>query len=453
MTTYAPSKTLISVLGLGRVGLVTAVCFARRGYKVVGIDTDRTRLNKIRNGEPIFFEPKLHQYTNAVTSNHKLTVTDDSLANANADLAYITVGTPSNIDGSIDLDYVKSAAGSIGRSLRKSSAYQIIVIKSTVAPGTARDIIKPILERETGKTAGQGYGVCSNPEFLGESSAIHDAEYPDRIVLGSDDTKTLKKVEAFYRQVHRKHVPPILRTTHENAELIKYANNAFLATKISFINNIANITERIPGADVKQIAAGLGLDDRIGARFLNAGLGWGGSCFPKDLNALRAYSRKLGYNSDLIDAAVRVNDHQKQRAVEIAKQELGSLSGKNVAILGLSFKPGTDDMREAVSVPIVESLLAEGATVAVYDPAAIQNAHKIFGDRVRYAKDEADCISQADCSITVTEWPDFNLPPSKFLKLMRHPIVIDGRRIYDADQFIRAGVDFFAIGLGPTKRH
>ena len=171
------------------------------------------------------------------------------------------------------------------------------------------------------------------------------------------------------------------------------------------------------------------------------------------MKALLAYSRKLGYNSDLIDAAIRVNDHQKQRAVEIAKERLGSLSGKNVAILGLSFKPGTDDMREAVSVPIVESFLAEGAAVAVYDPVALQNAHEIFGDRVRYARDEADCLSQADCSITVTEWPEFNLRPSKFLKLMRHPVVIDGRGIYDADQFVRAGVDFFAIGLGPTKRH
>ena len=266
--------------------MVTAVCFARRGYKVVGIDTDRTRLNKIRSGEPVFFEPKLHQYTKAVVSNHKLTVTDDSLANANADLSYITVGTPSNIDGSIDLDYVKSAAESIGRSLRKSSTYQIIVIKSTVAPGTARGIIKPILERETGKIAGRGYGVCSNPEFLGEGSAVHDAEYPDRIILGSDDTKVLMKIEAFYRQVHRKHVPPILRSTHENAELIKYANNAFLATKISFINNIANITERIPGADVKQIAAGLGLDDRIGARFLNAGPRLGRFMFSQRLESI-----------------------------------------------------------------------------------------------------------------------------------------------------------------------
>jgi UDPglucose 6-dehydrogenase len=306
------------------------------------------------------------------------------------------------------------------------------------------------LERESGKTAGTGFGLCSNPEFLREGNAIHDAELPDRIVIGGEGIDAISKLEEFYEDFHGEPMPPVLRTTHENAELIKYANNAFLAMKVSFINTIANITQRTPNADVGAIATGIGLDERIGPRFLNAGLGWGGSCFPKDLKALIRFSKTLGYAPELIEAVVATNEKQKQRAVELAKQALGSLKEKRIAILGLAFKPETDDMREAVSVSIIKDMLAEGATVVVYDPAAMQTARVTLAETVSYASDPVECITQADCCIIVTEWDEFRtIPPNTFLERMRRPIVIDGRRIYDADKFSRAEIEFSAIGLGP----
>jgi UDPglucose 6-dehydrogenase len=440
----------ISVFGLGPVGLVTAVCFAMRGHGVIGIDLDRDRLEKIQRGEAPFFEPKLAEYVKASVASGKLSVTDDASANAQSSLAYITVGTPSNEDGSTDLTYVRNAAIAIGRSLRDSERYQLIVIKSTVTPGTARNIIKPLIERESGKTAGAGFGLCSNPEFLREGNAIHDTESPDRIVIGSEDPEAAMRLESFYKEFHGKSMPPVVRTTYESAELIKYANNAFLASKVSFINTIANIAERIPNADVQMIARGIGLDERIGSRFLNAGLGWGGSCLPKDLKALVRFSKTVNYSPELIEAVIATNENQKVRAVQLAKEALGSLRGKRIAILGLAFKPETDDVREAVSIPVIRGLLAEGAKVIAYDPAAMRNAHAVFEDRITYAQDQADCVTQADCCIIVTEWDEFRaITPETFLRLMRQPIVIDGRRIYDPDKFIGAGINFSAIGLGP----
>lgn len=415
---------------------------------MIGIDPDNDKLDKIRSGEPTFFEPGLHDYTKAAISNGLLTVTNDPSANTGSDLSYLTVGTPSNLDGSINLEYLKNATASVGKSIRKSPTYQTIVIKSTVTPGTARNVVRPILESESGKSVGLEFGLCSNPEFLREGSAIHDAEFPDRIVIGGNDMKSIDNMEIFYKELHGEHTPTVIRTSHENAELIKYANNAFLALKVSFINSIANITERVPGADVKTIATGIGLDNRIGPKFLNAGLGWGGSCLPKDLKELSSYSKTLSYDFTLIEAAIRVNDYQKQRAVEIAQMKLGSLISKRIAILGLSFKPGTDDMRDAVSVPIIEGLLARGATVVAFDPAAVRNARGIFGNKIAYATNPMNCISGADCAIIVTEWPEFDISPSMFLKLMRYPMVIDGRRVYEAELFIRSGIHFSAIGLG-----
>jgi len=442
--------TRISVFGLGPVGLVTAVCFARKGNHVIGIDLDLDRLEKVRRAEPPFFEPKLKEYLAETITNGAFSVLDDASANVRSDLAYMTVGTPGTEDGGMDLTYVKNAARVIGQSLRQATRYQLVVVKSTVTPGTARTVVKPILEGESRKTAGKDFGVCSNPEFLREGNAVHDAEFPDRIIIGSEDPEAAMRLESFYKEFHGQSIPPVVRTTHENAELIKYANNAFLATKVSFINTVANIAERTPNADIKAVAAGIGLDERIGSRFLNAGVGWGGSCFPKDLKALVAFSKTLGYNPGLIDAAIRTNDQQKLRAIELARDALGSLRGKRIAILGLAFKPDTDDMREAVSISLVQGLLAEGANVTAYDPAAMQNARRIFRNTITYAEDPYDCINQADCSIIVTEWDDFKtISPNEFAKRMRSPVVIDGRRIYDPDRFIEAGIQFSAIGLGP----
>jgi UDPglucose 6-dehydrogenase len=442
--------TQISIFGLGPVGLVTAVCFARKGNQVIGIDPDGERLEKIRKKETPFFEPKLNQYLEETVADGTLSVTNNASLNTNSDLAYIVVGTPSRKDGSMDFTYVRNAATAIGQSIRDSTHYQLVVVKSTVIPGTARTLVKPILQEESGKIAGKDFGLCSNPEFLREGNAVHDAESPDRIVIGSEDAEAITRLENFYKDFHGEPTPPVVRTTHENAELTKYANNAFLAMKVSFINTIANLAERTPSADVKAIARGIGLDKRIGSEFLNAGLGWGGSCFPKDLDALIRYSKATDYDPELIEAVVATNEKQKQKAVHLAKQALGSLKGKRIAILGLAFKPETDDMREAVSIPLIRSLLAEGANIVAYDPVAMQNARTIFRDTVSYAKDPAGCLDQADCCIIVTEWREFRtITPSTFLERMRRPVVIDGRRIYDAGQFSGAGIRFLAVGLGP----
>jgi UDPglucose 6-dehydrogenase len=419
---------------------------------VIGIDPDLDRLEKIQRAEPPFFEPKLKEYLSGTVADGALSVTDDASVNARSDLAYMTVGTPSSKDGSIDLTYVKNAAAAIGRSVREATHSQLVVVRSTVIPGTTRTVVKPILERESGKTAGKEFGLCTSPEFLREGNAIHDAELPDRIVIGSEDTDAIIRLENFYRTFHGEPMPPVIRTTHENAELIKYANNAFLAMKVSFINAIANIAERTPNADVKAIAHGIGLDERIGSKFLNAGLGWGGSCFPKDLKALIRYSKTLDYDPELIEAVVATNEKQKQRAVQLAKHALISLRGKRIALLGLAFKPETDDMREAVSIPLVRALLKEGADVFAYDPAAMQNARAIFQDTITYARDPCECIEKADCCIIATEWDEFKrIPLSTFIERMRRPIVIDGRRIYDACRFSDAGILFSAIGLGQRQ--
>jgi len=440
----------ITVFGLGRVGLIMAVCLAKRGYEVLGFDVDSNLVERLQDGETPFYEPNLSEYLAAALQKNRFTATTDPSINSRSDLAYISVGTPSLADGTIDLSYVEEAAKTIGRTLRDSRQHQLVVVKSTVTPGTARNLIKPALERESKRSAGTDFAVCSNPEFLREGNAIHDTEFPDRIVIGSDDPAAIEKLEKLYREFHGAQFPPIIRTSFENAELTKYTNNAFLATKVSFINCIAGIAERIPHADVKTVAEGIGLDGRIGSKFLNAGLGWGGSCFPKDLSALVSLSKKIGYDAELIAAAVSTNRKQPHKAVELAKQALGSLAEKQIAVLGLSFKPETDDMREAVSIPIINGLLAEGAKVTVWDPEAIVEARQIFGDRIEYATGALECLEQADCCILATEWVQFKkLRPETFIEKMREPVVIDGRRLYDPSEFRAAGIRFRAVGLGP----
>jgi len=440
----------ISVFGLGRVGLIMAVCLAKHGYEVTGIDPNATLLEKLSHGQAPFYEPNLAEYLNEAMQSERFVSTVDYAKNSQADLTYIAVGTPSRADGSIDLAYTEEASRMIGRSLRDARQNQLVVMKSTVLPGTARNIIKPILENESGKTAGKDFSLCSNPEFLREGNAIHDAEFPDRIVIGSDDPSALDRLENVYRSFHGGSVPRIIKTSFENAELAKYANNAFLATKVSFINSIASIAERTAHADVKAIAESIGLDERIGPKFLNAGLGWGGSCFPKDLAALVNFSQNIGNDPELIRAVITTNRRQGEKAAELAKEALGELRGKQIAILGLSFKPETDDLRDAVSISIINKLLENGADLRVWDPQAMREAKHIFGDQIKYSANALNCIDQADCCILVTEWPEFKtIKPETFAKKMREPIVIDGRRIYDPREFQNAGIQFRAIGLGP----
>jgi len=412
------------------------VYFAARGYNVIASSNQQRKVELIRNGVSPFFEPELEPMLKEVLKNRTLrVVVGRKTAVLDTDITFITTGTPSLPDGSADLTFVQETAKEIGEALKLKQSYHLIVVKSTVPPGTTENVVKPILEKHSGKEVGEHFGLAMSPEFLREGSSMYDIANPDRVVIGEFDKRSGNILEELNRELFKNKVP-ILRMSLASAELAKYASNAFLATKISFINQIANICERISGVDVVEIAGAMGLDPRIGPEFLRAGAGWGGSCFPKDTRALVALSRKLEYEPKLIEEVISINVMQAKHMVELAEEELGNLEGKKIAILGLSFKPNTDDIREAASLRVIEILLAKGAEVTTFDPAAMDNVKKVLGNRINYSKSIYECLENADCCMLVTEWEEFKkLQPSDFTKLMRNPILIDGRRIYDPKTF------------------
>jgi UDPglucose 6-dehydrogenase len=442
-------KDAISIFGLGYVGLTTAVCLASKDIRVIGVDVDSHRLAKINNGQLPFHEPGLEELLIEVLMTDAFSCTKDSLtAVRDSKVSFITVGTPSNKDGSIDLEFVRSASQGIGKGLQNDDNYHLIVVKSTVIPGTTEMIVKPAIENHSKKQVGRDFGLCVNPEYLTEGAALQCMFNPDRLVIGEYDKKSGDLLESLYDLFYGMQAPPILRTNLQNAELIKYANNAFLAMKISFINQMANLCQRVPNSDVEVIAKGIGLDKRIASSFLKAGLGWGGSCFPKDLKALLQFAKIKGVSSPLTEATLLVNEIQPLNVVKLVEKLLVNLKGARIALLGLSFKPKTDDMRNAVSIRLVEELLRRRVKITAYDPVAIENARSIFRDKVEYSKSASDCLSNADCAIVVTEWSEFaELKPNDYLSKMRTPLLIDARRIYDPQEFMdRLG--YFAIGLG-----
>lgn len=443
-------KPLISVIGVGYVGLCTAVGFASKGFNVIASDSDSEKVAKIKEGIPPFHEPDLPAMLKETIKKGNLICLTNQTQRAvlETDLTFVAVGTPSKPDGSIDLQFIEAVSHDIGKAIRQKNSYHVVIIKSTVVPGTSQDTVKPILEKESGKKCGSDFGLCMNPEFLRQGSAFKDAFNADRIVIGEFDKKSGDTVEGLYKEFYGANTPPVIRTTLSTAELIKYASNSLLATKISFINTIANMCEKIQGADVKVVATAMGLDKRIGPLFLDAGLGYGGSCFPKDVKALIACSKAFGYDPELLESVENVNETQPLKAVQYCKEQLGSLNGKNIAILGLAFKPDTDDMREARVVPIINQLLKEGAKVTAYDPVAIPVAKTFFKDKIKFASSAIECLGNADCCIIVTEWDEFkNLTPKDFTKNMKQPNLIDGRRIYNPETF-KAKMNFVAIGLG-----
>ena len=439
----------ISSFGLGYVGLCSALCFADKNFTSIGVDIDQEKVQTIIEGRSPIYEPSLHTLLQECLDRGTFRCsTNPCEAVMESDISFITVGTPGLPNGSIDLTYIRQVARDIGKALKEKSSYHLVVVKSTVPPGTTEKKIKPILETHSGKRCGTDFDLCINPEFLREGSALHDTLNPDRIVIGEYDKKSGDILEALYRDFYKEKTPPIVRTNLPTAELIKYASNAFLAAKISFINTIANICEKTPGVDITTIAKVMGLDRRISPHFLNAGLGYGGSCFPKDLKALIAYSKKLSYTPELLQAVENINETQPYKAVLLCKNLLSDLKNKKIAILGLAFKPNTDDMREARSIPIINQLLKEGANVTAYDPAALENAKFIFKNKIEYASSAADCIKNADCGILVTEWKEFKkLTPEDFIQNMKQSILIDGRRIYNPEEFGKK-LKFAAIGLG-----
>ncbi len=446
----------VGIVGLGYVGLTTAVCFANRGFQTIGVDVDKGKLAKIARGQLPFVEPGLAKILQNQLRTKRLTVTTNYDELTRARVQFITVGTPSSDGGSNDLRYVRKAAASVGQVLRESDEYHLVVVKSTVTPGATQVVVRPALESASRKKFGE-FGLAANPEFLREGKALEDTMRPNRLVIGTEDKKSQTELLTLYRALYRHRMPKIVLTSTINAELIKYASNSFLAAKITFINEIANLCQRLPGADVAVVAQAMGLDKRIAPGFLRAGLGYGGSCFPKDTNALLRFASTLGVELGVAQAASSRNEKQYRVAIELAESLVGSLRGKRVALLGLAFKPDSDDMREATSLRLVHELLRLGARVVAFDPVASKNAKKIIGDRIDYASSVKDCLDGTDCCILVTEWPEFSkISPRQVKALMKTPAVVDGRRILDGNKFLRNGIRFAALGLGtgsePSKQ-
>jgi len=435
----------ISVVGCGFVGLCLAVVSANRGAKAIAVDIDESKVNKIKSGDPTFYEAGLKELLRQALKENLTITTDIDFAIKHTDITFVTVGTPSNPDGSTNLYFVELAVRDIARSLKNKKERHEIVIKSTVTPTTTTNVIKPLLERESGKTVNDGIGLIMNPEFLREGTAVYDTEHPHLIVIGSNESKSADVLESFYNDIYGRNLPEIIRTTPASAELIKYANNSFLATKISFINTIANICQNVPGTDVKTIAYAIGKDPRIGPLFLQAGPGYGGSCFPKDVNAFINFSRKIGYEPLLISATHHVNELQPTKVLELIKKEIGAISGKKIAILGLSFKKDTDDIRESVSIKLVNSLLENGAIVSAHDPMAIENSRKIFGNKITFHDDTNGCVENVDCCVIMTDWDAYKNMNEEVFYSMKQRVIIDARRVLDATKF-KNNVRFVAMG-------
>ena len=433
----------ISVVGSGYVGLVSATCFAELGNNVTCIDVIKEKVDAINAGKTPIYEEGLEGMLQRNLSAGRLKATlDFQDAVKNSDVTFICVGTPSSDDGSTDLKYIESAANSIGKALKEKNAYHVVVVKSTVPPGTTEKAAS-IIERESGKKLGGGFGACMNPEFLKEGAAVKDFMEPDRVVIGASDEKAAGVLEELYSPFKEK--TSFLKTNTKTAEMIKYASNAFLATKVSFINEIANMCEKL-GIDVYDVADGMGFDKRINRYFLNAGAGWGGSCFGKDVKSLVHTSKQAGYEPQILGATIRVNELQPLKLVEIAESELGDLKEKRVALLGLAFKPGTDDMRDAPSIKVINALLEKGASVTAYDPKAAENAEKIFSGRIAYTSSALKALEGADACIIITEWPEFKQITAEDYKKMKNPLVIEGRRVLGEHEM--SGVKYRGIGRG-----
>ncbi len=429
----------IAVIGVGYVGLVTAAGFADLGNRVVGMDIDEEKIEKLRRGEMPIYEPGLEEMVCRNMKMGRLSFTtsyDEALDGA--EFVFIAVGTPPGADGEADLRYVEAAARSIAEHMRHPL---IIVNKSTVPVGTGDWVTQVVKQHQKEPIP---FSVVSCPEFLREGNAIQDFMNPHRIVLGSTDPEAAEKVA----QLHLPLRAPIIVTDLRTAEMIKYASNAFLATKISFINEIANICEAM-GADVKEVAVGMGYDPRIGPHFLEAGLGFGGSCFPKDVQALAYAAEVMGRHPQLLRAVLDINQDRRRMAVERVKEMLGgSVAGYVVGLLGLSFKPNTDDMREAPSIDIARYLLDEGARVRAYDPIAMDNARRILPE-VEYFPDPYSLAEGADALIVVTDWNEFkHLDLERIKNLMRRPVLYDGRNIYDPKTMFELGFIYRGVGRG-----
>ena len=434
----------IAVVGLGFVGLSMSSVLASKNYNVIGIDIDNQKCSDIRNGLLPLFEPDLEN-TLRIGLKKKLTISNNFSLIKNCDMIFVTVGTPQKSNGAIELSMIKKATTTIGQIIRKSKKSPIIFIKSTVVPGTAENVILPILEKKSGKKANRDFGIISNPEFLQESNAIRDTKYPHAIVLGGKQSKYMKKAKMFFSKMHPN--IPIVITNFQTAEMIKYANNSFLATKISFINQLSNICQNIPGTNIDDVAKIIGLDPRIGKLFLNAGPGYGGSCLPKDISALINFADKIGVNPLLLNAVKKTNHEQVNNIVSLMKKILGNIAAKRITVLGTAFKPNTDDIRDSKSIELIKKLLKNKAKITIHDPKAIENTKKIFGKKILYAKSISNALNKSQCVIIMTHWKQYDTLNNNSIKQMNRKIIIDCRRV-----LVKKELDakYYAIGIGKS---
>lgn len=435
----------IAVIGTGYVGLVTGAGLADFGNDVICVDVDVKKIEALKQGKIPIYEPGLDALVSKNVAERRLRFTTD-LAEAitSARAIFIAVGTPPKADGSADLRYVEDVARTIARHM---NGPKLIITKSTVPIGTGRLIEKIIAEARNGHEA----SIVSNPEFLREGSAIEDFMKPDRVVIGASDSEAAELMKEIYAPLHSLEIPFVV-TNVESSELIKYAANGFLATKITFINEIAVVCEKV-GANVHDVAIGMGLDSRIGPKFLQAGPGFGGSCFPKDTSAMADIARRYGYEFQIIEAVLRVNDDIKSRMVGKVVDALGGqVAGKNVAILGLAFKPETDDMRDSPTIPIINGLQEKGAKIRAYDPQAMENCKSIFKD-VTYCEDAYQTAEGADVLVIATEWNEFRaLNHERLKKLLKQPVVVDLRNVYDANRMKAEGFTYTSVGRADDMR-
>lgn len=433
----------IAIVGTGYVGLVSGACFSEMGINVTCVDIDSKKIERLKAGDIPIYEPGLDEIVRRNCRVGRLHFTTDLKSCLNdVEVVFSAVGTPPDEDGSADLKYVLSVARTFGQNIEK---YTILVTKSTVPVGTSAKV-KAVIEEELAKRGKNiEFEVASNPEFLKEGAAVKDFMSPDRIVIGVESDRAKSVMERLYRpfQINKY---KIYFMDIPSAEMTKYAANAMLATRISFMNDIANLCELV-GANVEMVRKGIGADARIGTKFLYPGCGYGGSCFPKDVKALAKTARDYGYTMGVIEAVEAVNERQKAIVADKLEKMLGGLEGRTVALWGLSFKPETDDMREAPSLVIIDRLLRGGAQVKVYDPVAMDECRRRIGDKVTYCKDMYDAVTDADALAMITEWNEFRIPSWTALKrLMRRPAIVDGRNLYDKAEVLAEGFEYSAIG-------
>ncbi len=443
----------VSIIGTGYVGLVSGVCLAEKGHKILCVDIDEEKVNKINHGIPPIYEKGLEELLRKNIHANLQATTDLHKAVVETEISLIAVGTPFD-DEKIDLSYIEAVSRQIGKALKDKASYHTVVVKSTVVPGTTDEVVLPLLEETSGEKAGTHFGVGMNPEFLREGKAIQDFMFPDRIVMGAIDKKSHDSLEELYSPFEG---VDKLRTNNKTAEMIKYTSNSLLATMISFSNEIANLCAAIGDIDVVDVMKGVHMDKRLspimrnGKRiipsfttYIEAGCGFGGSCFPKDVKALIAHGKRAGKPMELLDAVMQVNARQPRQVISLLKKRFSSLRGLRIAILGLAFKPGTDDMRESPAIPVVQELLAQGAEINTYDPVAQREAQRLFGNHhIAYSDNLRQTVENVQAIVLLTRWEEFGKLPDLLVNLNPQPVVVDGRRMLDKTSIAR----YEGIGL------